>query len=122
MYSPNLFGAMPMQMPQQNAVGFNGFAQPVQQASPAPLTLMRVNGADGAKAYQMPPNSMVALFDANEDVFFLKVSDGNGFCTTTPYRFERIEDQIPTKSEYVTRAELQKALDELKGAMINHAE
>ena len=30
--------------------------------------LIRVNGIDGAKAYQMPANSTAALFDANNDI------------------------------------------------------
>ena len=37
-----------------------------------PQNLIRVNGIDGAKAYQMPANSTVALFDANEDVMYIK--------------------------------------------------
>lgn len=31
--------------------------------------LVRVTGLDGAKAYQMRPNSAVALFDGAEDIF-----------------------------------------------------
>lgn len=46
--------------------------------------LIRVTGLDGAKAYQMRPNSAVALFDGAEDIFYLKstgrcrVSDDSG--------------------------------------------
>lgn len=43
------------------------------------LTLTRVTGIDGAKAYQMPPNSTVALFDNNEDLMYIKITDGAGY-------------------------------------------
>lgn len=32
------------------------------------VNLIRVTGYDGAKAYQMPPNSTTALFDSNDDL------------------------------------------------------
>lgn len=38
--------------------------------------LIRVNGIDGAKAYQMSANSTVALFDTNEDIMYVKSTDG----------------------------------------------
>lgn len=41
---------------------FNPY-QPYEQG------LVRVTGIDGARAYQMRPNSTVALFDANNDYF-----------------------------------------------------
>ena len=40
--------------------------------------LIRVTGLDGAKAYQMRPNSAVALFDGAEDIFYLKSTDDSG--------------------------------------------
>ena len=46
-----------------------------------PTTLTRVTGIDGAKAYQMTPNSTVALFDNNEDIMYIKTTDGAGFPT-----------------------------------------
>lgn len=38
--------------------------------------IVRVNGIQGAQAYQMGANSSVALFDANEDFFYIKTTDG----------------------------------------------
>lgn len=40
------------------------------------LMLTRVTGLEGAKAYQMPPNSTVALFDNNDDLMYIKTTDG----------------------------------------------
>lgn len=40
------------------------------------LMLTRVTGLEGAKAYQMPANSTVALFDNNDDLMYIKTTDG----------------------------------------------
>ena len=34
-------------------------------------SLIRVNGIEGAKAYQMNANSTVALFDSNNDIMYV---------------------------------------------------
>lgn len=109
---------------------YYGMQQPFPQMQQTPYipsqphqnALVSVNGVDGAKAYQMPPNSKAALFDANEDIFYLKESDGAGFCTITPYRFVKVEpEKAPPAQDYVTRAEFEKVLSELK-EMMTHAE
>lgn len=45
-------------------------------------SITRVTGEEGAKAYQMAPNSSAALFDGNEDIFYLKTTrkGGGGYC------------------------------------------
>lgn len=87
--------------------------------------LTMVNGMDGAKAYQMRANSTVALFDANEDIMYVKCTDGAGFPTIRTFRFEEIND-IPKSSEnqvdlsqYITRSELTDILNEYKGGLTN---
>ena len=40
--------------------------------------IVRVNGYQGAQAYQMGANSAAVLFDANEDIFYKKITDGAG--------------------------------------------
>lgn len=82
--------------------------QPTQQA------LIRVTGYEGAKAYQMAPNSVVALFDGNQDVFFVKSTDGAGFPTIKAFAFTPI-DASPAPVDYVTRQEF----EELKGQVLN---
>lgn len=77
--------------------------------------LIRVNGIDGARAYQMPPNSTVALFDANNDLMYIKCTDGAGFATTRVFSFiEQKETQTPTASEFVTRKEFEELKEVLK--------
>ena len=70
--------------------------------------LIRVTGMDGARAYQMPPNSTVALFDGGQDVFYVKTTDGAGFPTIRAYSFQPMEQaQAMGANEYVTRAEFE---------------
>lgn len=84
------------------------------------MQLIRVNGIDGAKAFQMPPNSSVALFDTNNDVFFVKSTDGAGFGSIRTFTFIPVPDAQPqiqqASPEYVTRAEF----DELKGMVLSN--
>lgn len=107
----------------QNMNGQQPFQQNYQQPQAQPMQnagqnvgLLKANGIEGAKAYQMPPNSTIALFDVNDDIFYVKTSDAGGFSNVTAYRFEKIEPNQPAQTtEYVTRQEF----EELKG-MIEH--
>ena len=55
-------------------------AQQIQTPS-----IIEVNGLEGAKAYQMQPNSRVALFDLSNMALFIKITDGAGFPTITEF-------------------------------------
>ena len=48
---------------------------------------MRVNGYQGAQAYQMGDNAAAVLFDANEDIFYKKITDGAGFASIEIYSY-----------------------------------
>ena len=79
-------------------------------------TLIRVTGMDGARAYQMSPNSVVPLFDSDNDIMYIKSTDGAGFPTIKAFRFEAYEPtQQPLQNDFVTRAEF----NELKGMIDN---
>lgn len=79
-------------------------------------SLVRVTGIEGAKAYQMSPNSTVALFDNNEDYFYVKTTDGAGFPTIRTFEFKEVsQDRMPGSTDYVKRSEF----EELKEAIIN---
>lgn len=69
------------------------------------MQLIRVTGMDGAKAYQMPPNSVVPLFDADNDIMYVKSTDGAGFPTIRAFAFQPIENPTPQTQQYVTREE-----------------
>ena len=74
--------------------------------------LIRVTGLDGAKAYQMRPNSAVALFDGAEDIFYLKSTDGAGFPTIRVFRFEEVPATPAAAPEYITKAEFERFKEE----------
>ena len=68
MYNPNYY--YPYQQPQ------------------APVAVM---GIEGAKAYNVPPNSAAVLFDRNDDVFYLKTTDQSGYPTLRMFTFKECE-------------------------------
>lgn len=80
------------------------------------MQLIRVTGMDGAKAYQMPPNSVVPLFDADNDIMYVKSTDGAGFPTIRAFAFQPIENPTPQTQQYVTREEFNDTLAKLKAA------
>lgn len=80
--------------------------------------LDKVIGMDGAKKFVTQPNAMYALFDADDDVMYIKVTDKNNYpVSLTRYRFYEEEEPKPAPSpEYVTKEEydsLKKTQDEL---------
>lgn len=78
-----------------------------------PTQLIRVNGIDSAKAYPTAPNSTVPLFDANEDIMYIKSTDASNFPTIRIFRFlEEQETQIPVQ-QYVTLEEFNKFKEEI---------
>ena len=99
--------------------GFNNYNQFQPQLNQPQLTtqnLIRVNGIDGAKAYQMPANSTVALFDNNEDIMYIKTTDGAGFPAIRTFTFNEVvanTNPIQDTADYVTRDEFNKLKEEL---------
>lgn len=80
------------------------------------LMLTRVTGLEGAKAYQMPANSTVALFDNNDDLMYIKTTDGAGFPTIRTFAFNEVvanNNTVPENADYVTRDEFNKLKEEL---------
>ena len=50
-----------------------------------PSSVIKVNGENGARAYQMGANSSALLLDESGLMVWLVVSDGAGYKTVTPY-------------------------------------
>lgn len=76
--------------------------------------LIRVTGIEGAKAYRMPPNSIVPLFDGAEDVFYLKSTDGGGFPTIRVFDFTPREE-LPQAQEQ----EIMASINELREMILD---
>ena len=73
-----------------------------------------VQGMEGAKAYQMTPNSNVLLMDSeNDGVFYIKVTDNIGMADLRIFHYTEVAQQDTRKSltsdelsEYVKKSEL----------------
>lgn len=86
------------------------------QQQPQRDGVIRVTGIDGARAYQMPANSAAALFDAGQDIFYIKTTDGAGFPTIRTYAFVPVEDkpqQPAAATEYLTKKEFEAWKEEM---------
>lgn len=81
--------------------------------------LIKVNGLEGAKAYQMHPNSRVALFDGNEDLMYIKTTDGAGFPDIQTYEYKKIQSTSSATPDYVSLKELEEFKKEIKEEVIN---
>lgn len=86
-----------------------------QTAQPTQLT--RVTGLEGAKAYQMSANSVAALFDAAEDVMYIKSTDGAGFPTIRIFEFTERKEvpvaQTAQDGDFVSRKEFEELKQEV---------
>ena len=102
-------------MPQQNQ--YYNPQMNNQQIYPQIQTqnLIRVNGIEGAKAYQMSANSIVSLFDANEDIMYIKSTDGAGFPSIRTFSFTEVkeENKSAQQVDYISREEFEEFKKEL---------
>ena len=64
-----------------------------QQAYLQRQEVVRVNGRNGANAYQMAPNSSILLLDETAPIIWLKTTDGASYPTVTGYTITPIETQ-----------------------------
>ena len=77
-----------------------------------------VQGVEGAKAYQLAPNSNVLLMDSETNGrFYIKTCDNIGMSTLRYFEYKEVSaakaPEIDT-SAFVTRDELAKTINELK--------
>lgn len=114
-------------LPQNNPYleRLNNYMQPPQYQPQMPQQqqngLIRVTGLDGAKAFQMPANSIVALFDGSEDIFYIKQTDGAGFPTIRTFEFKERQAVAPKQdtSEFVTRQEFNETINKFMEVLSN---
>ena len=57
--------------------------------------VIQVNGENGARAYQMGPNSSDLLLDSTAPLVWLVQTDGAGYKTLTPYKIEPYVPEPP---------------------------
>lgn len=63
--------------------------------------IVRVNGKNGAEAYQLPPNSSILLLDETAPLVWLAQTDGAGYKTVTPYSIAPYQAQQPVDLNYL---------------------
>ena len=81
-------------------------AQPGQQVT-------KVNGENGARAYQIGANSSALLLDESGTMVWLVTSDGAGYRTVTPYDIAPHKPQAPR--EWTDLESRVKKLEEMMG-------
>lgn len=66
-----------------------------QQFYPQKQEVVRVNGQNGANAYQMAPNSSILLLDETAPIIWLKTTDGASYPTVTGYTITPLKAPEP---------------------------
>ena len=92
--------------------------QPQGMAQPPVNNIIKVSGMDGAKAYQLPPNSFVVLLHDSEDVMYIKSTDGAGFPTIRTFTFTEKKEEpaaAPSSADFITREEFEAFKKEIAG-------
>jgi len=109
-------------IPMAQAVQAWPYQAQMQQYQQPVNGLVKVSGIEGARAYQLPPNSVMPLFDADRDVVYRKVVDGNGMATVTAYSYSEIKNEpqggstpVVTREEFDELCARVAALTEAKG-------
>jgi hypothetical protein len=108
--------------PQRNQ--FPSYFNPAPGASASTNNIIWVQGIEGAKAWQLAPNSMVILLDSEaEGKMYIKVSDNIGMCNLRIFNYvEEIPVNTSTKvtdnqdldlTQYVRKDELTELLKEI---------
>lgn len=100
-------------------------ANPYLQTQQNTNNINWVQGIEGAKAWQLQPNSNVVLLDSeNDGRFYIKSSDAVGMCSLRVFKYEEItntQKQTPgvDMSEYVKKSELETLIKSIIGGMSN---
>lgn len=92
---------------------YQAYQQPQKQE------VTRVNGKNGADMYQLPPNSSILMLDESAPIVWLKVTDGAGYATLSPYSITPYQPEAPVDvhslEERISR--LEEALNEKSDAI-----
>ena len=81
--------------------------------------VIRVNGRNGANAYQMAPNSSILLLDETAPIVWLKTTDGASYPTVTGYTITPLET-IKEQNNQATYSDLERRIARLE-EVINNA-
>lgn len=89
--------------------------------TPSRQEIIRVNGRNGANAYQMAPNSSILLLDETAPVIWLKTTDGASYPTITGYKITPMETApiVNAQEEYKSLEERIRKLEEIVNEQSN---
>ena len=81
-----------------------------------------VQGIEGAKAYQLSPNSNAMLMDSeSNNRFYIKVSDNVGMCTLRIFEYNEITNNMSANAnmeDYVKKSDLKSEVENLVNSML----
>lgn len=69
----------------QTAMNYGNYGLTPQVPTQPRSEIIRVHGEEGAKAYQLPPNSAILLLDDTNPILWFKSTDGAGYPQVTAY-------------------------------------
>ena len=76
-----------------------------------------VQGIEGAKAYQLAPNSNAMLMDSeSNNKFYIKVSDNVGMCTLRIFEYTEVTNK--PNDDYVKKSDLKTEVENLVNSML----
>ena len=67
--------------------------------------LTKVKGIESVKVFPTTPNSRVAVFDSDEDVFYIIQTDAGNFKTIRRFRFNEEPIEAVNDAKYVSKDE-----------------
>lgn len=83
----------------------NMYYQPPYQQS---FQITKVNGENGAKAFQMPPNSSIILLDESNPKVYIKETDGASYPKLSVYKLVPDTDEKKEEEEKVSEDQIKK--------------
>lgn len=94
--------------------------QQMQPMMPQNNGIIWVQGEVGAKAYQVAPNTTTVLFDSENDLLYIKISDNIGMCQLRTFRLNEITGNTQQSAvapvlspDFVNRQEFEELKTEL---------
>lgn len=107
----------PYQQFNANLTSYGQYGQQPSQNTSLRSEVIRVNGRNGAEAYQLAANSSILLLDESAPIVWLKTTDGAGYPTITPYSITpyQPEPQIDVKSLEARVASIERTVSKWEG-------
>lgn len=82
--------------------------QPMYQQQVPSFQITKVNGENGAKAFQMPPNSSIILLDESNPKVYIKETDGASYPKLSVYKLVPDTDEKKEEEEKVSEDQIKK--------------